>query len=92
MTSLQAGQLRNHHLILSRGKKCSYSPKLLGCETDHRPASSAKVNPSVAELKRIPWLAEWGTFLPPEYNWCYVHPIAIYEVLITIYSEPRLSS
>jgi len=43
MTSLQAGQVKNCHLILSRGKKCSYSPKLLGCETDHRPASSAKL-------------------------------------------------
>lgn len=64
MTSLQTGQVRNRHLILSRGKKFSYSPKLLGCETDHRPASNAKVHPSVAKLKKILWLAEWGTFLP----------------------------
>jgi len=42
----------------------SYSPKLLGCETDHRPASSAKVKPSMAKLKKNLWLAEWGTFLP----------------------------
>jgi hypothetical protein len=64
MICLQAGQVRNHHLILIGGKKCSYSPKLPGCETDLRPATSAQVNPSVAKLKKIPWLAEWGTFLP----------------------------
>jgi len=63
MTSLQTGQVRNCHFILSRDKKCSYSPKLLGCETDRRSASSAKGNPSVPKLKKIPWLAEWGAFL-----------------------------
>ena len=91
MTSLQSGQVRNRHLILGRGKKCSYSPKLPGCETDHRHATSAKVNPSVAKLKKFcSWLSWY--FLYPRLQSVLCNPIATYAVQRTVYLESSLSS
>lgn len=43
------------------------------------------INPSMAKLRKSPWMTEWRTSRTPQWNGYYLTPIAVCEILIVMY-------